>query len=222
MGDKYALMKMLNKHLDLNIREFIGIDWPGTATLIDDLGGLEADVDQKMLEWINAGNLTQYGGHDWKIEKAGKQTLNGWQAVQYLRVRKYKGGGARNRELRNEEVMVQLFNQAKSMSISDLSDLYDDVASQLDTNMSRNTLTDTIVELSESNIEILDGNFPFKYKTMWDQDDFFNYLVPDTLVSNVKELHADLFGQDEYLPSMTVQVLDGRMSEVVKESLKKK
>ena len=40
-GGMNTLIKELNRHLDLNIREYIAVDWDCTATLIDTLGGLD-------------------------------------------------------------------------------------------------------------------------------------------------------------------------------------
>ena len=164
IGDKYDLMTELNRHLDLNIREFIGVDWPCTAKLVDDLGGVTVTVDEKMLKWINEGHgLAQYDAENYQIESAGTQTLNGWQTVQYLRVRKFKGGSAALREERNREFLNALNERAKEMSMDEIAEIYDDIASDIDTNMSRNTLTDTLVALESSGINDA-GGWPYELK----------------------------------------------------------
>ena len=88
IGDKYDLMKELNQHLDLNIKEFIGVDWACAAKLVDDLGGVECDIEsQEMLDAINSLISGFSEGDAELISGTGMQTLTGWQAVQYLRVR---------------------------------------------------------------------------------------------------------------------------------------
>ena len=194
IGDKYDLMKELNRHLDLNIEEFIGVDWATTAKLVDLLGGIEADItSQEMLDAINEliGNA-DYGDHEY-IQSTGRQTLTGWQAVQYLRVRKYDGGSVKAREERSREVIVSLFNKAKEMSVEEIGDIYDEIAGDLDTNVSRNTLTEMLTLIASANIENI-KSWPYEYEMREEPDGYFNYLVPQTLYSNVKELHENLFG----------------------------
>lgn len=221
-GDKYALMQELNRHLDLNIREFIGINWECAAKFIDYLGGIEVMIEEPMLDWINQGGglpeEVQASG-DFKISEAGTQTLNGWQTVQYLRVRKYKGGDVRVREKHNREVLEKLMVKAQSMSAEEIAEIYGEIAGDLDTNMSRSTLTDTIASIASSNIENTSA-WPYHFDIKYDQDKHFNYFVPNTLVSNVKELHANIFGQEEYLPSTTVQELNDRIVDLSENHLK--
>jgi len=205
----YGAMTELNRHMDLNIRECIAIDWDGIARFIDSMGGLDADISEDMLPTLN-NSLKDKD----KLSGAGKHRLNGRQAVQYLRVRKYDGGSAPVREERNQEVLAQLFERAKTMSIDELSDVYDDVASDLDTNMSRNTLTDTLASISKSTLESTPG-WPYEYTEMW--DDAFYYFVPDTLETNVQEFHKTVFGQEDYQPSESVKTLNEKIETARKE-----
>lgn len=203
-GGKYEAMKVLNTNLDLNIRECICVDWDCAADLIEALGGLHVTIDEDMLEGIN-----KLLPADNKIAQAGEQTINGWQAVQYLRVRKYHGGNTITRAENNQEVFIQLYNQAKSMSAEEIADIYDQIADELDTNMSRNTLTDLLAQIATVDIQQTD-TYPYEWKSMKNSKNF-DFRVPESVVSNVKTLHANLYGQTEYLPSMTVQTIHDEM-----------
>ena len=209
----YGAMTELNRHMDLNIRECIAIDWEGMAKFIDSMGGIDADISEEMLPAVN-GSLEDGD----KIEGAGMHHLNGRQAVQYLRVRKYEGGSAPVREERNQDVMAQLFEKAKGMSLDELSDIYDGAASDIETNMSRTTLTETLALIAKSTLEETPG-WPYEYTTMWQDDDSFYYFVADTLATNVQELHKTLFGQDGYEPSATVKMLNEKIEKARKEQL---
>lgn len=209
----YGTMMELNRHMDLNIRECIGIDWDGIERLVDRLGGIEVDVSEGMLSWMN----TQLDSAN-LVTKSGVQTINGKQAVQYLRCRKDPGSDATTRDERNQKVLISIFNKAKGMSVSELSDIYDEVANQLDTNMSRNTLTDTLATLATMDLEETEG-WPYNYTEMWDNGNEYYYFVPDTLTSNVSELHKTLFGQDNYDPSETVKMLNDKIETNRKEQL---
>lgn len=210
-GGKYEAMKVLNRNLDLNIRECICVDWPCAAHLIDLMGGLTVDVSESMLEWINKGAyLGEYEDEDYKLESSGTQTLRGWQAVQYLRARVYEGGNTISRVHNNEDAFLQLYDQAKGMSAAEIAEVYDEIADELDTNMSRNTLTDTLAQIATTDIEKTD-EWPYEWTQMEDAEN--GYRVPMSLVSNVKELHKVMFGQDDYLPSTVVQEINDGMIE---------
>lgn len=204
-GGKYALMKELNRHLDLNIKEFVGVDWACAAKLVDLLGGVEVEIEsQEMLDGINS--LIPGSPEETElIPGTGKQTLHGWQAVQYLRVRKYKGGNAFVRDDHNRAFIEALFAKAKGMSVEEIAEVYDEIAGDLDTNMSRNTLTDTLAFISQDDdIENI-GRWPYEFKTRYEPPDkHFNYRVAQSLYSNVIQLHADMFDQTSYVPTETV------------------
>ncbi len=219
-GDKYDLMKELNHHLDLNIKEFIGVDWPTAAKLVDALGGVECDIEsQEMLDAINSLIANFPDGDAELIQGTGVQTLTGWQAVQYLRVRKYKGANAFVREDHNRAFVETLFAKAKSMSMEEIADIYDEIAGDLDTNMSRNTLTDTLALISTNEIRN-NGRFPYEFVTKYEPPDrYFNYRVPTSLVSNVKQLHMDMFDQADYLPSTKCQELSDKIDDLAENYL---
>lgn len=220
IGTKYDLMKELNRHLDLNIKEFIGINWACTAKLVDAVGGIECDIQsQDMLDAINKLISGASEGDNQPIASIGKQTLTGWQAVQYLRVRKYEGGSPMVREERSRDVLNQILKKIKEMTVEEVSDVYDEIAGELDTNMSRSTLTETLASIGSTEIDD-QGGWPYEYEVKWEKDKHFNYIVPQTLYSNVRELHAAIFGQEEYATSNTVQQLSDRIEELEENYLK--
>lgn len=198
---KRGSMKMLNAHLDLNIREFLGINWDGVKYLVDEVGGIDVDVTSNIIGLIN-GNLDDQN----KITTTGMQTLNGTQAVQYCRVR--KDADATVRSHRNEDVIIQLFNRINQFDTKKKIELYDKLVDYFDTNMSRTTVTELISELTSVSLTTVDG-FPNDYTIMWDEWDAFYYYVPQPdLVTNVTKLHADAFGQSDYKPSKMAQKMN--------------
>jgi LCP family protein required for cell wall assembly len=213
----YGAMKELNRHMDLNIKECIAIDWEGVAHFIDTMGGIDAEIDDAMLPALNKA-ISQNPGEEYCLDSAGTHHLNGWQTVQYLRVRKYDGGSAPVREERNQDVVQQLFNKAQTMSIDEISDVYEQVANNIESNMSRTTLTETLASIHESTLESTPG-WPYEYSTLWQDDDSYYYFVADTLASNVTELHKTLFGQENYEPSETVMTLNDMIETARKEQL---
>lgn len=218
MNGIYGAMIELNRHMDLNIRECITMDWAGMAKFIDSMGGVEGNIDENMLEFVNGNKPTDDPDAHYKVDAPGQQHLNGWQAVQYLRARKYTGGSPQYRDERNRDVLSQLFDKAKNMSLSELEEIYDGAASDAETNMSRSTLTELFAGISQSTLETMEG-WPYEYSTMWQDDNSYYYFVCDTLESNVKEFHQKMFGQESYEPSETVMMLNEKLETARKEQL---
>jgi LCP family protein required for cell wall assembly len=52
-GGSQAAVSMLNRNLDLNIQHFVTVDFTATALIVDSLGGVEIDVLDSELRYIN-------------------------------------------------------------------------------------------------------------------------------------------------------------------------
>ncbi|MCE2603953.1 LCP family protein, partial [Pseudomonas aeruginosa] len=78
------------------------------------------------------------GGPKKKIKKAGKQTLNGNQAVTYARIRKDSADGDHRRNERMKIVLSAAFEKAKTLSLSQLNQIADKILPTIKTNMSTN------------------------------------------------------------------------------------
>jgi LCP family protein required for cell wall assembly len=124
-GGPELAIKTLNETFNLNIRDYATVNFLGMADIIDAMGGIEVEITEA--ERIHAnGNMyalsLSSGTPCVMIEKAGKQTLNGMQAVSFARIRKVSTiDGVRDdygRTDRQRYVMEQLFNKALSMGKS--------------------------------------------------------------------------------------------------------
>lgn len=198
--------KEFNRHLDLNCREYVGFNFTAITKLIDAVGGIEVDVPAEVVPHTNG-----------KILNAGVQTLNGEQAVAYLRVASDSTTAIRAE--RNQEIMVKVINKTQTLGESELSDILETFEDDLDTNMTGETLYDMLKLVSKVDVDGLDG-WPYDYDVMnQDGDDSIYYYVPDTLESNVTALHEKMFGQTEYAVSDVVKKLseeiEGKKTEKV-------
>ena len=198
--------KEFNRHLDLNCREYVGFNFTAITKLIDAVGGIEVDVPAEVVPHTNG-----------KILNAGVQTLNGEQAVAYLRVASDSTTAIRAE--RNQEMMVKVINKIQTLGESELSDILETFEDDLDTNMTGETLYDMLKLVSKVDVDGLDG-WPYDYDVMnQDGDDSIYYYVPDTLESNVTALHEKMFGQTEYAVSDVVKKLseeiEGKKTEKV-------
>jgi len=113
-------IKAVEHNTDVYIDGFAVIDFKGFEKVVDDIGGVEFNVEER-IEDPNFENL---------VIKAGKQTFNGKTALQYARVRSGTGldGSDISRIGRQQELMSAIVEKAKT-KISDLPAMYSMVGS---------------------------------------------------------------------------------------------
>lgn len=196
-------IKAINRNLDLNIREGISFTWKAVGDLVDNLGGVEVDVQESELAYMN-GSLPAKD----QLASAGTQTLNGDQAVLYSRMRYDSVRGDYRRNERMQIVMKAAFDKAKTMDTSKLIKIMDETLQETSTNMSRNRMTDTLMEISKLEITT---NTCWPYNTDGWMYESVYYGVPITLKSNVSKLHDEFFGQKDYQPTQFVQEVSDRI-----------
>ena len=201
-GPKLAL-STLNKNLDLNITEFVAVNFDTVHTVVDSVGGVDINIEQSELKYINnyiTAADKQFGTSTPKITTTGKQTLNGVQALAYSRIR-YTEGGDYKRTERMRDVLIAVFEKAKTMSVSDLNSLSDTILPHVSTNININEAIGMLPQLTNINVNESIG-WPYEVKGItldrW-------YGVPVTLEENVSKLHKGLFNETDYNPSDTVK-----------------
>ena len=191
----------LNQSLDLNIDEFVMFNWKAVADAVDCLGGIEINVRKNEMGDMNIwGNETarNVGREYHRIEKSGRQTLDGVQATTYCRIRKNSGGDA-GRSRRYKQVVAATMKKAMLQPWK-LGELSDTVFPQIRTNMSRTAMYTAVLSAPR---------YSFGKSVSWPRDYWsgnlggIDYVVPQTLESNVKWLHEKAFEQENYRISDT-------------------
>lgn len=208
-GGPSATVGALNKNLDLNISEFATVNFEAVANIIDLMGGIEIDVKQEELSQMNkyiedTSKNTKISSA--KLTRAGKQTLNGVQAVTYGRIRKLSGGDYKRTE-RMRTVIITAFNKAKTMNAGTLNKMVDEILPKVQTNISSTELISLAAQLSSYKIT---DNIGWPYETKGITLDAW-YGVPVTLETNVKKLHQELFAQDDYEASENVKTISNKI-----------
>ena len=85
-GGPSRAISMLNKNLDLDITDFVTVDFTAVADVVDALGGIDIDVQEDEIVHLNNYQVegSQVTGKEIvPVEYAGLQTLNGLQALSY-------------------------------------------------------------------------------------------------------------------------------------------
>jgi LCP family protein required for cell wall assembly len=94
-GGPQLAIRTLNENFNLDIRDYIAVDFFNAEEIIDAMGGITIDINQDEIALLNnnalgVANIEEKSVD--KISKTGPQTLNGLQAVAYSRIR-YTAGG---------------------------------------------------------------------------------------------------------------------------------
>lgn len=202
-GPKLAL-NTLNKNLDLNITEFVAINFDTVRVVVDSIGGVEIPIDSQEVKYINGyiNSLNkQFGTSSANITTPGTYKLDGVQALAYSRIR-YTDGGDYKRTERMRDVFMAVFKKAKTMNISELNNLANTILHHVSTNISENEIMGMIPKAISFNIK---DSFGWPYETEGKMITKVWYGVPINLQKNVSKLHESLFNEVDYEPTDTVK-----------------
>lgn len=205
-GAKQAV-QMLNANLDLNIKEYVCVDWAAVTEAIDALGGVEIDITKEEVTQINKyiGEVdAMVGTKSPTLKNPGKQVLTGTQATTYARIRKTAGSDFK-RTSRQRIVLEAMLNKAKQADIKTLLGICDVVFDDIATSLTLTEIATLVKDVQKYEIVTTTG-FPFEMRGQ-QLSDAGDAVVPIGLEDDVVQLHQYLFGAEEYSPSKTVQAI---------------
>lgn len=224
LGGPTQAVNMLNTNLDLNITDYVAIDFDALVTVIDCLGGLDIPLSYAEIVHMNnysvetseetGKSYTPVELPDPKPEDqeaiVGTYHLNGVQATSYCRIR-YTASLDMGRTERQRRVLGMLFDKAKIAGLSSIFKIMDDVFPMVTTSLSKQDILGLIPTLIGYKFTDSTG-FPQKFK-------FSNIkgsiIVPTDLENNVVELHKFLYDDQDYTPSSEVVARSNKILEIV-------
>ena len=205
-GGPEQAITMLNRNLDLEIDNYVSVDFQAVAEAIDILGGVDITIESEdELHWLNdyiQANNDILGENADTIDSVGEHTLNGVQAVAYARIR-YTAGDDFKRAERQRRVFSEMMSKAKEASLSQVNQLIESVFPDIQTDLAKKdilTMASVMLDYDMAN----SGGFPYD-RTTETLGDVGSVVIPCTLESNVVELHRQMFGAADYQPSELVQ-----------------
>lgn len=120
-GGPELAIKTLNQNFGLNIKDYVAVDFLMLEEIIDNLGGIEIDVDKEEKNLINQYMeevaVKNNKGFD-KLESFGTVNLDGVQAVAFSRIR-YHGNGDYERTERQRLVLSAIIDKLSNVKIKD-------------------------------------------------------------------------------------------------------
>ena len=215
-GGPQQAVAMLNSNLDLNITDFVTIGFEGLAETIDALGGIDLEITEEEMEYMNSYMDDMYyeiGKEYEEVTDWGMQHLSGIQATAYCRIRYTEGDDFRRAE-RQRTVLMLTMEKAKKANPVRLAAAAGAVLGRTATSLSSTELMLFILRARMMDITESTG-FPTEEDRMFATINGESCVVPYYLTTNVKKLHRTLFDQDEYEPSPTVEEINENINAYV-------
>ncbi len=207
VGGAKQAVQMLNSNLDLDITEYACVDWNALVEAVDALGGIEIEITEQERKIINdlIIEIDRYvGSSTSKIKAAGVQNLSGAQATAYARIRKTSGDDFK-RSSRQRIVLEAMLNKAKQADISTLLEICNVVFDDISTSLELSEILGLAMHVKEYSIGTTTG-FPFEMTTKT-LSGSGSTVIPIGLADNVSQLHAYMFGTENYKTSNTVKAI---------------
>ena len=224
LGGPAQAVNMLNTNLDLNITDYVSIDFDALVTVVDCLGGL--DIPLSYAEIVHMNNYCvetaeETGKSYTPVELpepkpedqeaiVGTYHLNGVQATSYCRIR-YTASLDMGRTERQRRVIQMIVDKAKKAGLSTIFDIMDQVFPMVKTSVSKTEILKLIPAMIGYSIDETTG-FPQDYKFATVKG---SVIVPTTLDSNVLKLHQFLYGNTNYTPTQDVLNKNAQIAAIV-------
>ena len=218
-GGATLALSTFNKNFDLDIDTYVTVNFTSVANAINMLGGVEIDVKEAEIPYINkyGEEIARINNYKYtNVTSSGKITLDGYQAIGYSRIRKL-GNGDFERTNRQRTVLNAMFAKVKSSDLSTINDMLDEILPQVLTNMDNQTILALAMDCFSYEITESSG-FPYNLKTGYVGKAAM--VLPNTLYDNVAELHNRLFKEEtgtDYVPTDTVEEISNHINQYIKK-----
>lgn len=226
-GGPEQAIQMLNMCLDLDITDYATVDFTALVDTIDALGGVDIDVTEEEIEYLNSYQISMVGkpdgtvnglgepnyvaqaGTDYTpVQSAGMQRLNGLQATAYCRIR-YVGNDFQ-RAQRQRTVLIEAAKRAKEADVASLNNIIDEVFPKVKTSFTTTQLLGYAAKASSYSIV---GNMGFpEERVTGDMDKAGSCVVATNFAAEVSNLHTFLFGESSYVPTTVVQNISDKIA----------
>lgn len=155
------LKEVFKENFDLDIDKYIAVNFTSFMDIMDELGGVEVNVEEKDIKEINKYIDDCYGYYKNKDEKdkeyiteSGVQRLNGYQALAFSRIRYTDSAFARDN--RHREVAESVYKEFAQKGIDTYKRCAEIVLNNTKTNISpieMMNLAYTVLKINDKDIE---------------------------------------------------------------------
>ena len=204
-GGPEQAISMLNTNLDLNITDYVTVDFNAVVECVDLLGGVEMTVTDEEAVLMHGymdeiSKLTKKKSE--YLPGAGTYTMDGVQACAFARIR-YTAGDDYKRTERQRAVLTAMIQKAQKSDLKTINSLIDEAFGDIKTSYSNTDLIALASQVFNYSLGETTG-FPFEKNTIT-LGSKGSVVVPCDLKSNVIQLHQFLYDDTEYEPTDTIK-----------------
>ena len=199
-GKEKLLLDTIEYNFKIKINDYVSINFNSFIELVDSLGGVEVDINDKDISHLNdviANSFKVYNSKNNQkpkyIRNSGKQLLNGYQTLAYARIRKLDT--IYNRDERQRDVLNSIANKLSNMPVSSYPSIINSILPYVDINMSIPKMIELAIKSKKLyNYDIKQLEFPLKdyrYEAKLAKNNSF--VVKWDKVENINELQYFIY-----------------------------
>ncbi len=200
-GKAELLLKTIKENFKIDIDDYIAVNFNSFIDLIDLIGGVEVNVDEKEISHlndviVNSFNLTQKEAEEPQfIRSDGKQLLNGYQALSYARIRKLDN--IYERDKRQRDILKSIANKLVELPVSSYPKVIKEMSEYIDVNISMPRLIKLAVKLKDLyNYDLKQMEFPLKeYREPGKLAKDNSFVVKWNKAENLKNLNDFIYNE---------------------------
>lgn len=208
-GGAKGAIAALNKNLNLDITNYVAVDFGAVVDAVDLLDGIELTITDEEAKIMNdnyideINKVTDHSSS--KLSGGGTYTVDGVQALAYCRIR-YTAGDDFKRTERQREVLSKMIEKAKGSSISTVSSLINSMVGEISTSFTSKEMLALASKTMDYEVADTHG-WPFELCT-GSYGSKGSLVVPTDLETNVKELHEYLFEEKNEVSATVTGISD--------------
>ena len=179
-GGPQLAIKTLNENFNLNIEDFVAVNFDSLPKIIDMIGGVTVDITSEEVSHIPG------------ISSAGTYNLNGAQALSYSRIR-YATGGDYVRTERQRTILTKIFEKILTINTMKYPSLLNEVLPMVQTSLDYSKILELGTEVLKMGVTTLEQErFPLDGYCQGEMINGVYYLTFNKALT-VEQLHNYIF-----------------------------
>lgn len=206
-GGEELAMRIVNERFNLNIENYVHVNFYGFQQIAQMLGGVDMDITEEEKDEINYRIVEQaYAAYKEGIDESGLPNeyletygenthLDGRQTLAYARIRKLDGGDY-ERANRQRKVLTALMGKLSGQSPAELLNLGTTAMQYLKTNMSIDSILAVALKVTQSGLNDVESlRLPINGSYTQETRDGQDMLYDCDWNANASELYYFIYGE---------------------------
>ncbi len=201
-GSTKLHMGMIAQNFRLHIDKYVAVNFEAFPAVVDAMGGVDVPCRGDEAERVPAaGTTVTYGGAGYQPmgTEEGTYHMDGFQALQYARIRYLDADGDFSRTSRQRKLISLMLEQMKGLGLSDLHEVLSGMLAETKTNMSRSTLMGLAIQAIGYKDYTIDTSYRVPQDGLWEDANLYGMSVLRLTdpVASVSDLHRYLYAEKD-------------------------